>query len=538
MYSCSFVLRQFRWLPAVLICLLTAANCVQAQQGRDILGGLLQDLLRSTIDRDNQPPPRPYDDSRLLLPGERSAQQQAPKTVPPVVLQASRQYRAFSQEAMRLTRLLRRDARRVPGVSSHLNEVLQIQARAQLMGDRFSTPQKKDFILDNIRALDRDWRTTSYHLRQLSIGDPCVQSITRLDALNKECCDLFDLQPQLNRRELVRLADALAAELNHLVRDVEYELQTRAGSRRLLMQLRRSEAKAKLFGDSVADGDRLEIVVAEFQDFYQNWLQLSHELEDFNDRHVDRTVEQIHAINRSLHDFLRIPLGIDRTHINHLATNLRTRIKSLNDAFSLSMLTELPNAAAVLRSAQTLTNEVAGLCECITNTAPEEELIEHCQTMDAAWREFGTYTQPVSSPRIRTLRQEISDNIYAMREALGVRLVFDRREVLRAIAELEGIAEQAQYHIGQWQRRPGAQMDAQLIRLAQDMINEVHALHEGCTNNLSRDELTRDCRRLSRNWAKLRPMLMACDTVDQRTLHRISDEATAKLIHLQTMLEP
>ncbi len=517
-----------------------AQSTAQAQQGpgAEILQGLLRDLLQSKVDRRNEPR-RELKHHPLLVPGERSAQQRAPDRVPAVVIKAGGFYASFAKESQQLVRLLRADARKVPGIGSQLGNILQLQTRAQLMSDKFATPQKEDFILGNISALDRDWRSAAYQLNQLpGLAAACAQSIGRLDRLNEQSCALFDIQPQINRRELIRLADSFGAEIHHLERDVESELRGRPRAQRLIMQLRRAEAKANLLSDSIADGDSLDIIVPVYKQLLAEWNKLGNTLEAFNNRHIDRTVEEIHEVNRKIQERLWLPIGVDREHIKHLAFSIRDQTKALGDTFSLTMLTELPDSVTVLKAAQGLNTETAHLCAEIETNGSTDDLVTHWTELDAAWQAFDRHTAPIDSPRINNLRQQVSRNVDAMRQALGIRLVFDRREVIRIVAELEGIAEQAQYHVGQWQRRPGASLEAGLIRAAKKMITDVNHLHKEAVGSASREHLARDCQKLTQNWSQLRPMLMACRTADQRTLRRIADDATAKLIHLQTLLQP
>ena len=518
-----------------LLWLSTSTTPAFGQQGPQILEGLLKDLLRSQVERNYAPPEERHP---LLVPGKRSEQQVAPNRVPDVVLRAGRMYGSLANESQRLARLLRQDARTTAGIKGQLDKVLMIQARAQLLSEKFTTPQKEDFILDNMRALDRDWRTTAYRLNNLrGLSDPCRRAIQRIDAINQQCCGLLNLEPQINRRELIRLADALAAEIHHLERDVEYEVRSNPRARQIVMRLRRLEARAKLFSDSVANRDNLEIVVAEYQQFISEWRAVEQELMTFNDRHIDRTVEQIHEVTRAIQDQLRIPVSVDRAHIKHLAHSAQQRIKALGDSFSLSMLSELPDPVSVVHAAKALNAETTHLCNEV-DTGSDDHLFEHWSELNKAWAAFDQHTANIDSPRIRSLRGEISDHIEAMRQGLGIELIFDRREVIRAVAELEGIAEQAQYHIGQWQRRPGSSLDATLITSAKSLIGDIHHLHEECAGKASREHLARDCNKLAQRWSSLRPQLMQCRTIDQHALHRISDDATAKLIHLQTLLDP
>lgn len=517
---------------AVFSCSVATA---EAQQGAEILEGLLKDLLQSRVERyDN---PRDIEDDPRLVRGRRSDRQRRPDRVPDVVLQAGRRYGEFANEAQRLVRLLQQEAARTPGVRQELDEILKLQMRAQLMSERFRTPQKEDFILDNMRALDRDWRTAAYRMNSVrGLSNACRQSVKRISALNEQCCGLLNLQPQIDRRELVRLTDALASQLHHLESDVEFEVRSRPKARELVMRLRRLEARARLLSDSIADRDAPELVVEEFQQFLLGWRSIEQDLAGFQDRHVDRTIEQIHELHRGIQEHLRIPLTVDRTRVKHLALSAQQRITAIGDTFSLTMLTELPEPVTVLRAAQTLNTETLHLCQEIEANSPDEMLVEHWVELSNAWQAFDQHTAAISSPRLRTLRQETSGHVEALREVLGIQLAFDRNAVARAIAELEGIAEQAQQHVALWQRRPGAVFDTALIRASETLITDIHQLHEQCVATTSREELAEDCQQLAAGWSKLRPRLLACKTVDQRALRRISDNATAKLIELQTLL--
>ena len=522
------------WLVATVS--FVAAPTASAQPAK-ILDGLLQDLLESQVER-RQPRQRDQADESLLVPGRRSNRQVAPDRVPPVVMTASRSYAEFAEDAGRLVRRLRSESRTIPGVSSQLDDVLTLETRARLMSQKFSRPQKEDFILDNIRALDRDWRTTAHRLERIrGLSDDCRRMVTSLNNLNQRTCGLFQLQPQLDRRALVRLVDSLAAELHHLERDVEYEVRSQSQVRRLVTRIRRAEAKIRLLSDSIADGDAAEIVVETFRQFLGEWKSLSQQLVAFHDRHIDRTIEQVRQINRQVQEHLRMSVGVDREHVQALAAGTREHVNELGDAYSLSMLWAMPNPEVVVKAARQLVIESQHLCEEVESDRTDEHLVEHWGRLEQAWRTFEQHSQAVGSTRIRTLRRQISGNLEALRQTLGVQLMFDRSLVVRAVAELEGIAEQAQLHIAHWQRRPGARFDAGLIRASDGLIQDIHHLHEAAAGSASRAELTLACQQLAQKWGQLRPLLMACRTIDQRALRRIADDGTEKLIHLQTLLE-
>ena len=511
-----------------LLCLLAMPKLptAHAQDGK-LIGGLLRELLESQVRR------RDEKRRQLVIPGQKII---VPREVPANIRTARGYCDSFASESQRLVQVLRKQAINVGGVRPSIDELLRLQARAELMSKRFASPLENRVVIEDIRELDRDWRTAQYHLQQIrGLPSACNKSIERLNTLNKQCCALFDVGPQINRHEIERLAGALSAEIHHLERDVEYEM--RGNVRKVINRLRRAETAAKLLGEAVADGDRYDAVVAEFQDFATKWNDISHVLDETNNRHIDRSVEEVHGITRAIHEQLWLPVGIDYKHIEHIATATQQRVKLLNDSFSLSMLTALPDAPSVIRSAQALNQQLEGICTCVTDKEPEDQLVQHWVDLDSAWREFSHHTEPIDSAELRRLRTEIAANVDAMRHGLGVQLAFDRAAVVRYAAELEAIALQAQRRVAMWQQRPNARVDAGLIRASKQLIADCRQLHEGCAGTVSREQLTRDVNKLAKSWAKTRPQLMRCRTVDQRALQRISDEGTARLIRLQAVLQ-
>lgn len=517
-------LTKFR--ACLLICCLVFTNvCAQGQNPqRGVVGGLLRELLESELERRSRrdEPPRPPAKSAA------SAKSQ----------QARGYFQSFSAESQQLARLLGQQARTTPGVRSHYDEVLKLRARADFLNQRYAQPQPDQVLIQDIRELDRDWRLASYHLNGLpSLSPQCRETAKRLDAINGRCCQLFNIGPQFNRREIVRLADSLAAELHHLQRDVEYELRSQPQARKISNQLRRIEARAKLLGDSATDGDSYEIVVGEFQRFHSEWGILSRQLSGFRDRHIDRTVEEIHEINRRLHEQLLLPLQLDRSHLTQLTNQLESRLDALTEMFTLAMLADLPDPAGLLNSTRTLSREIALLRESLARNAPEQALVSHWQVLNAGWREFERAAQPVWPGRGIGLRREISALLDAMRSDLGAQLAFDPRAVLQLAAELEGIVEQTQFHVQRWRSRPGARVSDGLVRSVNRFTRDCHALHEMCADRSERSQLARRCDELARGWADLRPQLMACKTVDRNAVRRNVDLATQRLVRLQLMLE-
>ena len=528
----------------VAICQGMFATPSFAQNGRDLLGGLLNELVRSQIERrerkrregrPNLQPTQPFPDR--LQPGpNRPAPAPRPVTLTPKMKKAQGYFASFATESDRLAFQLNQQSRTVPGVRTHLDKVLRLKARSALMQQRYSQPTQGHVIVDDIRELDREWRTASYQLNQLNLNATSKQAITRLDGLNRQSCELYNVAPQIDQREFVRLVDSLAEEFHHLERDVNSELRGNPNSYQFVFSIRRLGKRASLLADSVNDRSPYDAVVSEFKQLVSEWSPIARSVDGFNDRHIDRTSDDIHELIRAIHQQLWLPIGIDREHLQHLGTVTQQHLKELHDMLPLSLLIDLQDGPQILASARAVRNATQHMCGCLDGNDSVEDLAEDWVELDKSWREFDHYTQTVDAPRLRSLRQEISGHIDAMRQGLGVQLVFDRRAVVQAAAELDALAEQARFHLQQWQRRPGSNVDQSVILAASRIIEDCHHLHEECAGTETREHLARDCQKLVKSWTKLRPQLATCQTIDRVALQRISDDATVKLIQLQTML--
>lgn len=533
-------------LLAIAIFQSSFATPVFAQKGSDLLGGLLQELVRSQIERREQKqragrpnlqPTQPFP-TQPRPRTNRPAPQPQPRTVviPQKMRTAQGYFTSFATECDRLAFQLNQQSRTVPGVRTHLDKVLRLKARSALLQQRYSQPAQNHVIIDDIHELDREWRTASYQLSQLNLNSTCKQSITKLDGLNRQCCELYNVAPEVDLRAVARLADSLADEFHHLERDVSVELRGNPNAQQFVFSLRRLAKRTELFADAVSDRSSYDVIVNQFKPLVAEWNPIARSMAGFNDRHINRTVDAAHGMIRNLHEQLWLPVGLNRERLTLLGAATRQQLKEMQDFLPLSLLVDLQDGPQILTSAKTVRDASVHMCGCLEGNDSIEDLVADWQVLDKSWREFDHYTETVDAPQLRILREEIDTHINDMREGLGIQLVFDRRAVVLAAAELDGLAEQAQYHLQQWSRRPGSNVDQGMMRAASRIIQDCHHLHEECAGRESREHLARDCDKLVTAWTKLRPQLAACQTVDQVALRRISDQATVKLIQLQTML--
>lgn len=510
---------------AALLALTVAATESAAQGG--LLEQLMRDLLESQRQRQQEAQP-----PAVVVGGREQDRAGASRTS-----QIRENLGAFAKETNTLSGLLRKEVHRNRAVAPYLVPMVRVKSRAEMLQRKYKNAQSDQILLADLQELDREWRDTAHGLAQIQ-GLPagCRQSIGRLTEICSMCCSPFEIAPQFDRREVARLSDLLAAELHHLERDIEYEVRNPRRAQKLLLKVQRAEGLAKLVGEAAHQGDPLEVVVDAFKRFRVEWRPLAGSLQGLNDRHIERTLAEAGKLGSSLASQLRLGNEIDRQRLIVLAEHARQHIAKTCDSVTLTSLLGRPDATAFLAAAQRLDREANALCECATAGSAEEDLVEHWRTLNASWNAFDAlaFRPGEAAP---TCRDDARGCLEEFRGVLGVADVFDRREVTRCAAQLASIANEAKHRVGLWRSRPGARVDKSLIREADALISACRALHEGCVGSVPQAQLAADCHELSRRWSRLRPALLACDTVDQRVLRRLSDDATAQLIRLESLLE-
>ena len=99
---------------------------------------------------------------------------------------------------------------------------MRIRAGATVLAERSQREGDLDSLTEHYRHLDRDWRVLSHRLHQVpGLSEGCCSCVDRLDAHGKSLCGLFQIEPQVSYRDLLRLTDSLAADLRNLVEDLE-----------------------------------------------------------------------------------------------------------------------------------------------------------------------------------------------------------------------------------------------------------------------------------------------------------------------------
>lgn len=493
------------------------------------LGGLLRDLIESELQRRQaelrtQQVPRP-----AQRPG-------TPREFAPHQREVQRLCNSIATESNRLVSLCQSEARRVPGLRGHMDELQKVAALARQLHQDFGQPMPSHLIVDELQRLDNQWRLSKYHLQQTrGLPDAFQRPIAQVDQYLTQSCDLFDIAPTINGRELVRQFEALSTELHHLGRDLRFVRSPAAQA--LTLELRRLETRAHLIAESVAGGANYDSVVAEFQAFGSAWGAMRVQLDTITDVHLARSVEEVQLIESAIREQLWLPRSLDVPHVQRLASLLDESLSGYLTSINVRALLDANNAPQILRLAEKLERETQEFCTLAIGGSELDPLVRGWEQLDTAWREMDREVRPIERPRTSEFRLKFVSEMTAIRNALGIQLIFDREQVRRYAAQLAGIADQQAFHVAQWQARPNSRLAPGTVRSVNQLVQECNRLQSDCAGSVAQQQLYDRCEQVTQSWVSLRPQLIRCETVDRAAIVRVADSMTDCLVHLQTLLQ-
>ena len=508
--------------------LLSSPDVASGQDG-EIIGGLLRDLIKSELQRRQQTPFQPFPN-----PPERNRPTDFDRNVRTVRVHCQ----SLANETGALLRAMESEATRHGGLHNHLDEVRKLQALATYAAQNLAQSPRESEVLAELAQLDAGWRLAKYHLQQVpNLPSSCSRYIERIDRLAQQICSPFGIQPQINRRELMRLFESLSAEMHHLERDIQFEAYRNPQARQIVAKLQSLETRARLLSDATFGGESYEEIVAEYGAFGEAWGVVAQQLYALNDVHINRTFEQISQIDQGIREQLWLPLPVDIPHISHVADATGEQIQLLLAEINIPILFTHPDSSLVMRRAAELDSAMRAFCECAVVGATQQELIRDWEQLDATWQAFDQQLTPIANGNVLAARQIAIAQLSDLRRALGIQLVFDRGQVIRYAAEIDGISDQLLFHVGQWRRRPGSNLSNETIRSVNEFASQCHQFRLDCERRqLDQDQLYRSCESLVREWQRVRSQLSVCDSPDRSSLMRVADTCTNSILHLSTLL--
>ncbi|HUG92047.1 MAG TPA: hypothetical protein VML55_14505 [Planctomycetaceae bacterium] len=527
-------------LAAVAVPERAAAQRTDDQRRRELVDELLRSLIESELQQRNAQPVQPRFEP-APQPAARTNVAPTPRVVnaPTREMTEARRILADVQrDAEQLATLLSNDVSRVPGIRTYLGDVLKLRARAAFVAQRSAQLNDHRELLADLQNFDRDWRVLAHRLQSLGgLDRRAEQSIERLNGHAQALSKIFNMRPQVDYRELLQKAAALAASLRTLIEDIEIELGESTQRRELLLDGRRVEQQAISVMNTVADGTDYDVIAAEYQKFQTLWAPYASRLRPVENRYLERAARRVREADAAIHTLLWLPQELDRTQILHLTELLKKDVDDFYARAPLRLLIELPENERVLPIA----DQFFGVCENFIRNVESGEnpstIVDDFGFIESSWQEFDRLLRPVNSRAAQQVLQQIQERMQAIRTALKMQDGPDRRVSVDLAASLDNLSEQLQQSIGHWLAFQSVSFRNEALRDTAEFASAAHQLHVDVLAGADTRAIRQNADRLHELWRKVHQWVSRCETDDRMYLLRLSSRITPALVDLRTQVQ-
>lgn len=515
-------------LVCIAVCSAAGGPAVQAQDGEEIVKGLLRALIESQVrkaQRKNQNIPP----ENNIRPGRLTPEMQKLQTLAA----------GFAQETATLTALLNTDSKRSFEARRHQTDVFNLNATATALSQHAAGQQNHLAVVDGFRQLNSDWTALSHRLENCSgISNSTRACIKRLARLDEQYCELLNIQPRLDNAQLVRQAYSLSTNLSILTNDIR-QLELR-GANPAIHQLRLKTARiasdAEDFARVVAASAGYETIVRNYRPLHQDWQSIHRQIRDLQGPQFTRSHKRIEETHRDIHQLLGLEIGMDREQLLHLVHETQDSLQDLARSVTLEQLMAMPDATAVPAALADVYGHVENLDSLLHLNEDAQAVAEAWVYLDEAWRMLAYYLGLSNDTKTQHLLSAIGQEIHALKVIIGVTVQFDRDAAVRSASFLEEQTHQLLDVIHDWHRRPGSH-DRSIDNLAHRLEDSCHSLEQSLARGHEADHCRRLCDEVIRRWQQVRPKLNDCRTPERQSIDRIAADFTTELIRLRTMLE-
>ncbi|MCA9061385.1 MAG: hypothetical protein KDA85_22880, partial [Planctomycetaceae bacterium] len=175
-------------------------------------------------------------------------------------------------ESSRLFNLLETDSRRNLQLTPLVTDLLRLRAQAARLYEAVNSRSDLNYIVTDFRQLDSDWRLLSHRISQTpQLSRGTLDSVERIDRIDREVGTLFKIDPTLDSRELLHQTAMLASALRNLADDIQLDPNVGNRMNNLVMETRKLEQQVRRVERLILDQASYDYIVSEYNRFSSMW---------------------------------------------------------------------------------------------------------------------------------------------------------------------------------------------------------------------------------------------------------------------------
>ena len=536
--------RTYLFAVALLILFSSTAHA-QNSQRRELIQGLLKGLIESQLEQPRQVPQnqpyRPQANPGQRLPSGRpgqSVQGGRPVTieVSPKMLAARRTLTQWNKASASLVGELRKYEQKSPQLRPLLADSMRFQASLDGLCRRAELSPTIGPLKNDFAVLDRDWRIIRVRFQSTrGIPSSCQGFVTTINDLDRQLCDTFQIQPQVNRVELNRLATTMANDFDHLLRGLLYSSRGQKGGTQLIREGQQLQAKIGQAASLVSRGSYSDLVNA-FKSSLKDWRSFSRKVLKLRDQRLKFSIQHIEDNGRLIQEQLFIPIELDRNYLASVTAGLTIESDQLFQNISMADLLKQKNPLRTINQGKEFAAACVKLNKDIESNVAEQDLAWSYLAFSKSWDAVHLSLRDLKNPIVNHRLEDISLTMNSLGEVLGSQTDLSHDQLVHLFSELDALSRQAAFDAHQYitEARYSTSFHNQMCGGFDDLQRQAYAVHRDSVNPTYRVD-PKSLQPMFQQWAKLRPLFNQCKGADKNRFANYRQQLEPIMVKLQIL---
>ncbi|MEZ6047898.1 MAG: hypothetical protein R3C11_20450 [Planctomycetaceae bacterium] len=430
----------------------------------------------------------------------------------------------------------------LPGMNQIFGQALTLKSDLKVLADRANVVHDHRELNDDMKALDRDWRSLAYQLSQMrGLSNNAKQSMQVLNDYATQISNAMNVDPQLDRREVQRQAYILEEQLRNLNNDIRFELGHTDQITDLVQLGGKVRSDAQRLSDTIAEGESYQEIQLAYKSFRNLWRDFVQQLHRFDNRYIERDIMAVYQTDTTIVELLWIPKQTDWAQLTELSYILHRDVRLLFDNIKLSELIALSKPQEAIKTGKTYRDLCDSFKDKVSKQQNENVLAEEFQRLDNAWKYFANDMIELKGTETWNSMKQINNSIVSLRSALLIKPAnYDTDSLVESASNLESMAEHLEFDMQRWLNSSGGSSipyRREYLENTRQFVNISRDFHQKLADG-NRDEnlLKTVSTDLLSRWLKLLNGIEQCRTNDRDHLNQTSQEITAELVKIQSEL--
>ena len=414
-------------------------------------------------------------------------------------------------------------------------DALQVRAEVANLSRKAELYPRIQTLVPDYQQIDRDYRMLTHRLRQTNqLTKPATQCLDRIAKIDTKLCGLFGIEPQIDRRELLRLTTALRSDFQHMLQDIYYESNRRPELVPVLNDGKRLYANINQATGLISSAP-YPTIVDSFKGCHQQWRNFNRQLYPFADERVLRDLQQIESHGAQIRDQLYLETELDREYLAFLASAINDGTTNVLDLVTVNHLLKYKDPNQMLLNARELCEMGQTLKSNIVAGQSMDDLAWDYRLFDVQWGTLHDQLTSLNDTRINQRLPDIAYTVSTLRQNFGEGPAMSIEQMTQMTARLDQLTYQLERDIDQLMAAGGYSGGvARGIRKDSHRLHEsVHNLQANLAAGQSVPQVSGQVRQVYRAWDKTKARIAKLNERDRRNLSLFRSQIEPSMVKLK-----